>query len=37
MNAALATIAAAAPKDEIEAVLAVEMACTHTARDDGSC
>ena len=31
MNAALAMIDAAAPKDEIEAALAVQMACTHTA------
>jgi hypothetical protein len=31
MNAALATIEAAAPRDEIEAALAVQMACTHTA------
>jgi hypothetical protein len=31
MNAALAVIEAAAPKDEIEAALAVQMACTHTA------
>jgi hypothetical protein len=31
MNAALAMIEAAAPKDEIEAALAVQMACTHTA------
>jgi hypothetical protein len=30
MNAALAMIEAAAPKDEIEAALAVQMACTHT-------
>ena len=31
LNAALAMISAAAPKDEIEAALAVQMACTHTA------
>ena len=31
MNAALAMIAAAAPKDEIEGALAVQMACTHAA------
>jgi hypothetical protein len=31
MNAALAMIEAAAPKDEIEAALAVQMACTHIA------
>ena len=31
MNAALAMVAAAAPKDEIEGALAVQMACTHTA------
>ena len=31
MNSALAMIAAAAPKDEIEGALAVQMACTHTA------
>jgi hypothetical protein len=31
MNAALAMIAAAAPRDEIEAALAIQMACTHTA------
>ena len=31
MNAALALIEAAAPKDEIEGALAVQMACTHTA------
>jgi hypothetical protein len=31
MNGALAMIEAAAPKDEIEAALAVQMACTHTA------
>jgi hypothetical protein len=31
MNAALAMIEAAAPRDEIEAALAVQMACTHTA------
>ena len=30
-NAALAMIEAAAPKDEIEGALAVQMACTHTA------
>jgi hypothetical protein len=30
INAALAIIEAAAPKDEIEAALAVQMACTHT-------
>jgi hypothetical protein len=31
MNAALAMIAAAAPKNEIEGAFAVQMACTHTA------
>jgi hypothetical protein len=31
VNAALAMIEAAAPKDEIEGALAVQMACTHTA------
>jgi hypothetical protein len=31
MNAALAMIEAAAPKNEIEGALAVQMACTHTA------
>jgi hypothetical protein len=31
MNAALAMIEAAAPKDEIEGALAIQMACTHTA------
>ena len=31
MNAALAMSEAAAPKDEIEAALAVQMACKHTA------
>jgi hypothetical protein len=31
LNAALAMIEAAAPKDEIEGALAVQMACTHTA------
>jgi len=31
MNAALAMIAAAAPKDEIEGALAVQMSCTHVA------
>src|SRR4029077_3601172 len=31
INAVLAMIEAAAPKDEIEAALAVQMACTHTA------
>jgi hypothetical protein len=31
INAALAMIEAAAPKDEIDAALAVQMACTHTA------
>ena len=31
MNAALAMIEAAAPKDEIEGALAVQMACTHIA------
>ena len=31
MNAALAMVAAAAPKDEIEAALAVQMSCTHAA------
>jgi hypothetical protein len=30
-NAALAMIEAAAPRDEIEGALAVQMACTHTA------
>jgi hypothetical protein len=30
MNAALAMIEAAAPRDEIEGALAVQMACTHT-------
>jgi hypothetical protein len=30
-NAALAMIEAAAPKDEIEGALAIQMACTHTA------
>jgi hypothetical protein len=30
MNAALAMIEAAAPRDEIEAALAVQMACTHS-------
>jgi hypothetical protein len=30
MNAALAMITAAAPRDEIEAALAIQMACTHT-------
>ena len=30
LNAALALIEAAAPKDEIEGALAVQMACTHT-------
>jgi hypothetical protein len=30
INAALAMIEAAAPKDEIEGALAVQMACTHT-------
>jgi hypothetical protein len=30
-ESALAMIEAAAPKDEIEAALAVQMACTHTA------
>jgi len=30
LNAALAMIEAAAPKDEIEGALAVQMACTHT-------
>lgn len=31
MNAALAMVAAAAPRNEIEGALAVQMACTHTA------
>jgi hypothetical protein len=31
LNAALALIEAAVPKDEIEGALAVQMACTHTA------
>ena len=31
MNAALAMIEAAAPRNEIEGALAVQMACTHTA------
>ena len=31
MNAALAMIEAAAPKDEVEGALAVQLACTHTA------
>ena len=31
LNAALAMIEAAAPKDELEGALAVQMACTHTA------
>jgi hypothetical protein len=31
MNAALAMVEAAAPTDEIEGALAVQMACTHTA------
>ena len=31
MNAALALIEAAAPKDEIQGALAVQMACTHAA------
>jgi hypothetical protein len=31
INAALAMVEAAAPKDEIEGALAVQMACTHTA------
>jgi hypothetical protein len=31
MNAALAMVSAAAPKDELEGALAVQMACTHTA------
>ncbi len=31
LNAALAMIEGAAPKNEIEAALAVQMACTHTA------
>ena len=31
MNAALAMIAAIAPKDEIEGALAVQMSCTHAA------
>jgi hypothetical protein len=30
-DAALAMIEAAAPKDEVEGALAVQMACTHTA------
>jgi hypothetical protein len=31
VNSALAMIEAAAPKDEIEGALAIQMACTHTA------
>jgi hypothetical protein len=31
LNAALAMIEAAAPRDEIEAALAIQMACTHAA------
>jgi len=31
MNAALAMIAAAGPKDEIEGALAVQLGCTHAA------
>jgi hypothetical protein len=31
INAALAMIEAAAPKDEIEGALAIQLACTHTA------
>ena len=31
INAALAMIEAAAPKDEVEAALAIQMACAHTA------
>ena len=31
MNSALAIIEAAAPKDEVEGALALQMACTHTA------
>jgi hypothetical protein len=31
INAALAMVEAAAPRDEIEAALAIQMACTHTA------
>jgi hypothetical protein len=31
LNAALAMIEAAAPREEIEGALAVQMACTHTA------
>jgi hypothetical protein len=31
LNAALAMIEAAAPKDEMEAALAIQMACTHAA------
>jgi hypothetical protein len=31
MNAALSMIEAAAPKDEIEAALAIQMSCTHAA------
>jgi hypothetical protein len=31
MNAALAMIEAAAPRDEMEAALAIQMACTHAA------
>ena len=31
MNAALAMITAAAPRDEIEAALAIQMACSHMA------
>jgi hypothetical protein len=35
MNAALAMIEAAAPENEIEAALAIQMACTHTAAMSG--
>ena len=31
INAALAMVEAAAPRDEVEAALAIQMACTHTA------
>jgi hypothetical protein len=31
INAALAMVEAAAPRDEIEAALAIQMACNHTA------
>ena len=36
MNAALAMVEAAAPKDEIEGALAVQMACTHIAAMGGA-